>query len=231
MDEFRLLTFRPFKPEQSIFNWYLAFGIFFTWLSGVGRYWDNPRAEMWQYLGLGSVLYIFLFAFVIFIVIAPLKPKHWTYRNVLLFISLTSPPAVLYAIPVERFLSFEAAQAANVWFLGIVALWRVALLYHFLVRVASLAWMHAVTATLLPLTLIVTALTFLNLEHVVFRIMAGLEDHEKTVNDQAYEVMISITILSVMTFPFLLILYGWFIYSGKDTETENAGDENENHIA
>ncbi|MFL6259215.1 MAG: hypothetical protein ACJ76Y_05835, partial [Thermoanaerobaculia bacterium] len=105
-DELRLLTFRA--PSQAVAtNWkaYLAFGLFFTWLAGVGRYWDNPRAELWQLAGLGSIAYVFVLAVILWLLLAPLRPKNWSYRNVLTFVTLTAPPAVLYAIPVERFMS------------------------------------------------------------------------------------------------------------------------------
>jgi hypothetical protein len=81
----KLLTFRQFKLDASIFNWYLALGMGFTWLCGIGRYWDNPKAELWQYLGLGSVAYIFILSLILWIVILPLKPLNWSYKNVLLF--------------------------------------------------------------------------------------------------------------------------------------------------
>lgn len=214
-DELRLLTFRDFKLDHSIFNAYLAFGIGFTWLCGIGRYWDNPRADLWQYLGLGSVAYIFVMALIMWLVILPLKPNNWRYKNVLLFVSLTSPPAILYAIPVERFMPLEAAQFANVWFLAIVAIWRVALLLKYLRAVAGLSGLSVLVATLLPLTLIVSALAALNLEHVVFKIMAGLETHEKSANDMAYLILILITYFSVMASPVLLGLYAWLIYQRR----------------
>ena len=211
-DEARLLTFRQFALDTSISNWYLAFGLGFTWLCGIGRYWDHPKAELWQYLGLGSVVYVFLLAFVLWLIILPLKPSNWRYRHVLIFVSLTAPPAILYAIPVEQFLTLESAQVANIWFLAIVATWRVALLLKFLKSAAGLSGLCVVVATLLPLTLIVTSLAALNLEHVVFKIMAGLEDHEKSANDGAYTILVIITYFSVMASPVLLSLYGWFIY-------------------
>src|SRR5512134_2839207 len=132
-DALRVLSFR--RPSPAIGpHWkaYLAFGLLFTWLAGVGRYWDNPRALAWQQLGLGSLAYVFCLAFVLWVLLLPLRPKLWSYKNVLIFITLTAPPAVLYAIPVERFMSLAAAQAANAWFLGVVATWRVALLFWFL---------------------------------------------------------------------------------------------------
>ncbi len=201
--------------DTSIFNWYLAFGIGFSWLCGVGRYWDNPKADLWQYLGLGSVAYIFILALILWLIIMPLKPNNWSYKNVLLFVSLTSPPAILYAIPVERFMSLELAQLANVWFLAVVATWRVALLLKFLKNAAGLSGLCVLVATLLPLTLIVAVLAALNLEHVVFRVMAGLEDHERSANDGAYSVLVLITYFSVLASPVLLSLYGWFVYKRR----------------
>ncbi len=218
-DELKLLFFRDFKFDTSIFNWYLCFGIIFTWVCGVGRYWDNPRAELWQYMGLGSVIYIFILALILWLIIWPLKPKNWEYKNVLLFVSLTSPPAILYAIPVEKFMPLESAQLANVWFLAVVALWRVALLLKYLIRSAGLTGPSVVVAALLPLTLIVSLLTVLNLEHVVFKIMAGLEENEKSGNDSAYLVLMLISYFSIITSPILLSFYGVFVYKRRKNAT------------
>jgi hypothetical protein len=109
-------------------------------------------------------------------------------------------------------MTLESAQLANVWFLAVVAIWRVALLLRYLKTVAGLSGLCVLVATFLPLTLIVTTLTALNLEHVIFKIMAGLEDHEKSVNDNAYFVLILISYLSVIASPVLLGVYAWFIY-------------------
>ncbi len=168
-----------------------------------------------QYLGLGSVIYIFVLSLIIWLVLLPLKPLQWNYKNVLLFISLTSPPAILYAIPVERYMSLESAQLANVWFLAIVAIWRVLLFFKYLTNSAKLSGLCVLVATLLPLTLIVTLLTVLNLEHVVFKLMAGLEESEKSANDSAYLVLLLITYFSVMASPVLLSLYGWLIFKRR----------------
>lgn len=211
-DILRLLSFRQPHLDASIFNWYLVTGLFITWLCGIGRYWDNPKAELWQYAGLGSLAYIFVLAFVLWVIVAPLKPRHWSYKNILLFVSLTSPPALLYAIPVERFMSLSNAQAANVWFLAVVALWRVALLYRFLTSVAALSGATVFIATLLPLTLIVSILTALNLEHAVFEVMAGISEQDKSQNDSAYFILVLITGFSIIASPILLLMYGTQIY-------------------
>ena len=215
-DEFRLLTFRSPSPairEHS--RAYLVFGLLCTWAVGIGRYWDNPKAYLWQYLGLGSVAYVFVLAFIIWTLLAPLKPRAWSYRNVLLFITLTAPPALLYAIPVEKFMSLRNAQAANVWFLAVVAAWRVGLLFAFLRRVAGLGGPTIVIAGLVPLVIIVNALAFLNLEHVIFEIMAGIREQDRSGNDSAYAMVWLVSMLSILLAPFLLAAYGWLVYRAQ----------------
>jgi hypothetical protein len=211
--ELKFLAFRPVRPNLREFGgYYLGLGLITAWLAGVGRYWDNPRAELWQYLGLGSVAYIFVLAFILWVLIKPLKPENWSYRSVLTFVGMTSPPALFYAIPVERYFSLSTAQTMNVWFLLIVASWRVILLVLYLKRSAKLSAGAIIIAALLPLTIIVSILTALNLEHVVFRIMAGLMEDERSANDAAYTVLWLITTLSVMASPLLVISYLVMIY-------------------
>jgi hypothetical protein len=212
-DEWRFLTFRPVSAAvHTQWQAFLAFGLVFTWLAGIGRYWDNPRAELWQTLGLGSLAYVFTLALIIWGLLAPLRPKHWSYRNVLLFITLTAPPAVLYAIPVERLVAADVARAANAWFLAIVATWRVALLVVFLRRTAGLSPAAVFVATFLPLTIIVVSLSLLNLEHVVFNIMAGIKEEERSPNDSAYGVVLMLSMFSFTLAPFLFLAYLVMVY-------------------
>ena len=56
------------------------------------------------------------------------QPFLNAYRSFLTLYWMTSPLAWLYAIPVERMYSAGDAMRANLWLLGIVALWRVALM-------------------------------------------------------------------------------------------------------
>jgi hypothetical protein len=208
-DQRDLLLFRPIRPDLGRFGReYFAWGLLVTWLAGVGRYWDHPNAAFWQYLGLGSVVYVFGMAALIWAFTAPLKPPGWSYLKVLVFVMMTSAPALLYAIPVERFMTLAAAQATNVWFLAIVATWRVGLLLQFLRGASRLTLLQAIVVALLPIALIVTALTALNLEHAVFEIMGGLRNPE-TPYDQSYGVLFLITMLSILASPVLLI--AWII--------------------
>lgn len=222
--EWRFLTFRGLGPDvQSHGGAYLAFGLVFTWLAGLGRYWDNPRAEPWQLLGFGSLAYVVVLAALLWLVALPLEPRRWSYRNVLLFVALTAPPAVLYAIPVERFLTADAARSANAWFLAVVATWRVALLLHFLRTVAALSWPRAIVALLLPLIAIVLALTVLNLEHVVFDLMSGTREADRSGNDAAYTVVVLVTVVSIVLAPFVVAAYAALAYSiWKDRRASRA---------
>ncbi len=206
--EGRFLALQPVKPDFArLGNCFLALGLISAWLAGVGRYWDNPRADLWQTLGLGSVAYVFAMALILWLLIKPLRPQNWSYRSVLTFVGMTSPPAILYAIPVERFSTLETAQIINVWFLAVVAVWRVILLVLYLVRSAKLSGGTVLIAALLPLVLIVSALAALNLEHVVFRLMAGLAEEERSANDAAYAVLVVITYFSFFASPILLFAY------------------------
>ncbi len=211
-DNLRLLSFR--KPSMTLAQrpWAcLAYALAITWLVGIGRYWDHPDALTWQYMGLGSVAYVFVLALILWLFVSPLRPHRWAYRNVLLFVCLTSPPALLYAIPVERFLELGLAQSVNAWFLAIVACWRVALLYWFLRHLAGLRADFAIVACLLPLTLILITLATLNLEHTAFQIMAGL-DRAQTANDTAHGIVTIIASLAMLASPLLVIAYVWYIW-------------------
>jgi hypothetical protein len=207
-DMFRLLFFR-FQTEdyKNFGKYHLILGLFFTWLVGMGRYWDHPKANIWQHLGVGSVIYIFVLSAFIWLLGKLLKAENWSYIHVLTFTSLTSFPAILYAIPVERYYSMDIASNMNVWFLAIVALWRVLLLIFYFRRHGKLGYFATTVTTFLPLTLIVSALTALNLDHVIFRIMGGLKPEDKSANDAAYVILIILSYISVYAFVPLLISF------------------------
>ncbi|MCA9685485.1 MAG: hypothetical protein KC457_25125 [Myxococcales bacterium] len=203
----RLLSFRLSRDELlALDRRHLAFGFVMTWLAGAGRYWDHPDAELLQYLGVGSLVYVLLLASFLWLLIWPLRPEDWRFSRVLTFVTLTAPPALLYAIPVERFMSLPAAQKANFWFLAVVALWRVALLLWFLIRLGRLPAYIAVVATFLPLALIVIALATLNLEHAVFEFMSGMRQ-PGTANDGAYAVVMLLAFLAFAAGPLLILIY------------------------
>jgi hypothetical protein len=213
----RILSFRGrFDDFASLGGRHLVVGLLFTWAVGVGRYWDNPRVTALQHAGLGSVAYVFVLSTFLWLLGLALKPDNWRYSTVLAFVALTSPPGLLYALPVERFMSPSSARSANLWFLAVVATWRVVLYAQFLRRYARLPSGPLIVQLLMPLTLIVGALTFLNLERAVFNVMGGIE--ETTSADTAYLVLILLTGASAWVLPVLLIAYVVFaVRRGRPT--------------
>lgn len=204
----RVLFFRARSDDfAELDRTHLWFGLVATWVVGMGRYWDDPDANVLMHLGVGSVLYVFVLAFVLFLVFLPFRPSGWTYQRVLTFVTLTAPPAVLYAIPVELWVSPEAAVSLNTYALGIVAAWRVALLLYFLRVAADLTWLRILVTSFLPLTAIVTTLFALNLHQVVFSIMGGLREGPPDPYSGAYGVLFLLTALSSVAVGPLLLAY------------------------
>jgi hypothetical protein len=185
---------------------HLVFGLVCAWLVGMGRYWDDPGAHLLQRLGVGSVIYVFALSSFLWLLIWPLRPQNWSYRNAVTFVSLVAPPAMLYAIPVERWFTLRAATNINILFLAVVATWRVTLLVFYLERYARLKPLAAGIAALLPLTVIVVTLTALNLESAVFEVMAGI-GRNPTANDGAYAVLFLLSSFSFLAFLPLLTGY------------------------
>ena len=206
--QFAFLAFRPVRISVQHDFWpWLVFVVFVTWIVGIGRYWDHPSAEYWQHLGVGSIIYVFCLSTLLYLVVWPLCPANWTFRGVLIFVGLTSMPALLYAIPVERAVDLKTAQSINAWFLGVVAAWRVALLVRYLTSSAQLHWFVVATVSTLLLSGIVVTLSLLNLEHVVFDLMAGIRAEDASPNDIAYVVVFGLAFMSLWAFPIALILY------------------------
>ena len=208
---FRLLTFRTTRDELNRLDLgHLTVGLVGTWLVGMGRYWDDPGAKIIQTLGLGSIIYVFCLAAIIWLIVKPFFVEEWGYFTVLTFVTLTSFPGIIYAVPVERFLDIDTAASVNVWFLAVVALWRLALLYFFLIRFTRLHFLYIVIATLMPVCLIIVTLTYLNMERAVFEIMGGIR--EKTSNDMAYAILNLLSVLSVLLAGPLLLSYAVAVF-------------------
>jgi len=92
----RVLTFLATEKELlALDRRHLAWGLFCTWLVGVGRWWDDPGARLLQHLGLGSVIYVFSLSALLWLLTWPLRPKNWSYFRVLTFVSLCSAPGLL----------------------------------------------------------------------------------------------------------------------------------------
>ena len=222
INQFRFLLFQPLQMDlPRLKAHYLGYGILIAWIVGIGRYWDNPRAEGWQYLGLGSLSYILILALMLWLILLPLRPQQWTYFNVLIFVGMTALPGLLYAIPVELFTPVQTAAQINMWFLIVVALWRVGLLMRFLRCVAKLSIGSVIVATFLPISTILVVLTLLNLEHSAVTLMGGIAENARSVNDRAYEITTLLGVVSMMAFPFLFFAYVVIAYQERKDQSRS----------
>jgi len=207
-----LLTFRTTREELlALDRRHLALGLVCSWIVGMGRWWDDPLAHPLRSTGLGSVAYVFALSAFLWIFATPIRPPgvpRVPYVQMLTFVSLTSPPAILYAIPIERVVSLDTAATINLIFLGVVAGWRVALLVFYLHRGVGLRWYAVVVAALLPLALIVTGLTFLNLAEGVIQFMGGLRDPRDAADQLAHHIVLLLAALSYVAAIPLLLAYG-----------------------
>lgn len=203
----RLLTFKANQEELlGLRGHHFAFGLFCTWIVGMGRSWDDPHANSLQSLGVGSLIYVFVLAFLLWSSVRPLAPMKLGYIQVLAFVCMVSPPGILYAIPVEKFVAPKIAGALNVTLLCIVASWRVALLVFYLRRGISLSRGEVTIATLFPLATILAPITFFGLMEEVMSAMSGLRDSQE-MSDPAKTVVYCIGILSVLLWlPLALIM-------------------------
>ncbi|MDP1591195.1 MAG: hypothetical protein Q8M07_25800 [Prosthecobacter sp.] len=205
---FRLLTFRASAGDYGrLHRGHLIAGLITCWLVGIGRYWDDTRASLLQHTGIGSVIYVFVLAAVMWIVVKPVAPERFTYSGILTFITLTSPPAALYAIPVEKWMTLQDANLMNLRFLGIVALWRLVLWMHYLRRHGQLSAAGAFCVAAVPLAAIFITLVNLNLHHAVVNVMGGIREADKTSQDAAYGML---NILAILSLPVSFIAcLGW----------------------
>jgi hypothetical protein len=220
----RVLTFRATRDELTSLNRkHLRLGLIMTWLVGIGRWWEDPRANLFQHLGIGSVIYIFVLAFFLWLIIWPACVEtRPSYFNLLTFISLTAPPAILYAIPIRTMFDVHTGQTIRLCMLALVAGWRVALLAFYLTRGLQFGSTRATVITVLPLTIIVVSLALVNLEKVVFDFMGGAHPEDMSVNDSAYGVLFLISMLSFFLFLPFLIAYAACVIDALKTRRQIA---------
>lgn len=223
----RLLCFRASKDELLNLNYnHFILGMFFVWIAGMGRHWDDPHAELLQRLGLGSIIYVFVLAAVLYISIFPLKPENWRYSRILIFITLTAPTAFIYALPVEKWYDPSTATQINFCFLVGVATWRTLLTVRFIRVVGGLDWTRALVGLALPLIIIIIVLTWLNLAKTTLDTMGGFRDPSSRAT---YEILS--TLISISLFAFIPILFGYiFLAIRSRRKAKNLSEQRESQI-
>lgn len=214
--ELKFLAFQSVRPDMKRLRWhFLALGLVSSWLAGLGRYWDTPEAQWWQYAGLGSIIYTLFMAAFLYALILPMQPRNWSYLNVLTFVGMTAPPAILYAIPVERFTDPYMASQVNYGFLVVVATWRVGLLWLYLRRSAQLSVAPAFFALTVPLALIMVVLAYFQLSQTIMEGMAGNRVDHQPVN-YAGKLIVWLGGGSILALPVLIV--GYLVTAGRYEE-------------
>jgi hypothetical protein len=204
---FRVLSFRA-TPEEfgRAGKEFLLTGLAITWVVGIGRWWDDPRVlPIPVRMGLGSVVYVFVLAAVLWVLAKPLMNRRTGYYEVAAFVAATSLPGIIYAFPIEAISPDAPASDYNVKALLFVAAYRVSLLIWFCYRILQLSFPGALVVTFLPISLISLGVVMAGMGHRVFDIMGGFR--EAFPPSAVEEVLTMIGCLSFLLAPVLGLWY------------------------
>lgn len=204
---FRVLGFRatPGEIKENAIA-ILTVGFLVTWVVGIGRWWDDPR-DLLPFVrwGVGSVFYTIALSLVLWVLGLPLSKERLRYQHVLAFVTCTSLPGLVYAIPMEIWADQRTASSYNLYALLFVSIYRVSLLLWFFLKIQELTVRQAIVATFLPISMIALSLTSLGHGARIMDIMGGFRDRmSKTAME---EVVGLIGCLSYMLGPILLLVY------------------------
>lgn len=203
----RILTFRAAREElKENVAALLVTALIITWIVGIGRWWDDPRdLPIFVRMGVGSVLYVFGMAAILWVTFAPFVAEKLGARHFVAFVASTSLPGLVYAVPIEQWTDLDTAATYNVFALLFVSVYRVSLLLWFCRRVNKLNWTESVVVTFLPISVIAFALTALGHAASVMDIMGGLRDR---MSKSDMEMIVGlIGCLSIVLGPILIIIY------------------------
>lgn len=204
---FRILTFRATREElQENVAALLVTALVITWIVGIGRWWDDPRdLPIFVQMGVGSVLYVFGMAAILWVTFAPLVSERLGAHHFVAFVASTSLPGLVYAVPIERWTDMNSASTYNVIALLFVSVYRVSLLMWFCHRVNKLNGAESIVVTFLPISVIAFALTALGHGASIMDIMGGLRDR---MSKSDMEMIVgTIGCLSMVVGPILILIY------------------------
>ena len=189
----------------------LAAGAALVLITSVPRNYDQTyigEARWWPVIPLVFSLFSGSFVFLILNQGFIKEAGGRSWRNYGMFMGLfwmTAPVAWLYGIPVERFMNVRGSAVANLWLLGLVSLWRVALLTRVMSVVYQVPWWRA--GGWVGLAAAVEAaflLFFAGLGEGIGRGMAGMRNSPE--QDLIVGVLGAVFWVSVFAVPVLLIL-------------------------
>jgi hypothetical protein len=147
-----------------------------------------------------------------------------SYKLFLTYFWLMAPMAWIYAIPVERMMSAVDAARANLWFLAIVALWRVLLITRVVAVRQHISFIKTLIKVLFVATTIVIVAIFA-MPKPVFSIMGGvrLNEQDQLILNVSFATLFFGSILWIVLAICLLVMGGsaLTIHLGK-TENKEA---------
>ena len=128
--------------------------------------------------------------------------KYWMFLG--LFWK-TAPIAWLYGIPVERWMTARSAAVANLWLMGIVSIWRVALFSRVMSVIYEVPWLRTGGWVLLAASLEVAAVLFFSgFGEAIGRGMAGMRNSPE--QNLIIGVLGTVFWTAVIAVPLLLIV-------------------------
>lgn len=208
VDQGKFLVFLLKTKDYKRLGWeHVAVGLLFTWLVGIARNWDYANADVAARLGLYSIAYVFLLSPLIWALTIPLQVEESKFVRVLAAVCMTAPYGLIYGIPVEMMFETDTAAAINLWFLGIVATFRVASLGHFLVLGICRSITSMIGVLSLPICIIAVLLTITGRSGKVIELMSGLRQDEQTAREIAGASVNAIGVLAVCLAPIALVIY------------------------
>jgi hypothetical protein len=132
------------------------------------------------------------------------------YATFLTLYWMTAPLGWLYGIPYERFLSPLAATEANLWTLGLVSLWRVALM----IRVVSVVFGISVPAAM-PLVMLVADVAALAAVYLVplpvISLMGGISPEQSALALTA----LLVRVVCWLSLPVWIVLAAAVVFSSR----------------
>jgi hypothetical protein len=183
----------------------LWLGLLFVLSAGFAREYDGEDLlrEPWHLLlplgaSLATATLLFGLLWLVFEGWKTFESTAKAYRSFLALYWMTAPLAWLYAIPFERWLSDGDATRANLWLLGIVAIWRVVLM----IRVVSIVWRVSFMTACFPVllfadTVALVLLTFIPIP--IVSIMGGIRSTES--ENLIHGTAILISVVGMLSWP------------------------------
>jgi len=137
--------------------WSLVVGLVLVFTAGVARNYDHLIFTIEAEWFIGPIIASLISCSIVFL----MMPRVWKNRkskfSFLSFLSvywMTAPCAWIYAIPVEYYVDILTATVWNIYFLAIVAAWRVALMIRCLCILTDMRLIWAFLSIMIPAALV-----------------------------------------------------------------------------